>query len=372
MKSLHRIAAALLASAGLLTAGASLSPALAAAAPSTVFVQTDALSGNQIVAYDRHGGGHLEQIATYATGGLGGQLTGSASDHLASQGGLAYDRQDGLLLAVNAGSNTLAVFGVYGQRLALRQDIPTGGTFPASVTVGNGRVYVLNTAAGGDIQGYSVQSGRLVPIPGANVPLGLPQEAPQFTHTPGQIALTPDDSKIVVTTKAATNSIDVFDVAADGTLSAPVVNSEPGAVPFAVTFDQQGHLVVAEAAGALVAFQLQADDTLAQLDSVATEQAATCWVTQVHNRYYTSNTGSASVTGFFSSQGGNLLTNLGNTTTDAGPVDSATTPGEHFLFVQTGIEGKVDEFEVGAKGELTRIGAVTVPGAIGGEGIVVT
>ena len=184
MKPPHRIAAALLTSAALLTAGASLSPALAAAAPSTVFVQTDGLPGNQVVAYERHGGGALEQIGTYATGGLGGQLTGSVVDHLASQGGLAYDQHDGLLLAVNAGSNTLAVFGVYGQRLALRQDIPTGGTFPASVTVGNGRAYVLNSAGGGDIQGYSIQSGRLVPIPGANVALGLPQEEPQFTPHP--------------------------------------------------------------------------------------------------------------------------------------------------------------------------------------------
>ncbi|HEX5225192.1 MAG TPA: hypothetical protein VFW29_08685, partial [Solirubrobacteraceae bacterium] len=284
MRSSPRIAAALLASAALLTAGASLSPALAAASPSTVFVQTDGLSGNQIVAYDRHGGGGLQQIGTYSTGGLGGQLSGSVVDHLASQGSLAYDQRDDLLLAVNAGSDTLAVFGVYGQRLALRQDVPTGGSFPASVTVGDGRVYVLNAAAGGDIQGYAIRDGRLVPIPGANVTLGLPQEEPQFTHTPGQIALTPDGSKLIVTTKAASNAVDVLDVAPDGTLSAPVVNSEPEAVPFAVAFDGQGHPVVAEAAGALVAFQLEANDTLAQLDSVATEQAATCWVVGDHNR----------------------------------------------------------------------------------------
>jgi len=371
MKSPHRIAAALLTSAALLAAGAS-SAAVAAAAPSTVFVQTDGLSGNQIVAYDRHGGGALQQIGTYATGGLGGQLTGSVVDHLASQGGLAYDQQDGLLLAVNAGSGTLAVFGVYGQRLALRQDISTGGAFPASVTVGDGRAYVLNAAGGGDIQGYAIHAGRLAPIPGANVPLGLPQEEPQFTHTPGQVTLTPDGSKLIVTTKAASNAVEVFDVATDGTLSAPVVNSEPGAVPFAVAFDAQGDPVVAEAAGALVAFRLEADDTLAQLDSVATGQAATCWVVADHNRFFTSNAGSASLTGFLSSQGGNLLTDLGNTPTDAGTVDAAVAQGGHYVFVQTGAEGKVDEFEVGPKGTLTRIGAVTVPGAIGGEGIVVT
>jgi hypothetical protein len=38
--------------------------------------------------------------------------------------------------------------------------------------------------------------------------------------------------------------------------------------------------------------------------------------------------------------------------------------------VQTGGNGIVDEFSVAANGALTKIGAVTVPGAVGGEGIV--
>ncbi len=38
--------------------------------------------------------------------------------------------------------------------------------------------------------------------------------------------------------------------------------------------------------------------------------------------------------------------------------------------MQTGGNGIVDEFAVGAAGSLTEFGAVTVPGAVGGEGIV--
>ena len=130
--------------------------------------------------------------------------------------------------------------------------------------------------------------------------------------------------------------------------------------------------MVAEAAGSLVAFRLEADDTLTQLDSVATEQAATCWVVGDHNRFYASNAGSASLTGFISGQGGNLLTDIGNTPTDPGTVDAASAQGGHYVFVQTGAESKVDEFEVGPRGALVKVGAVTVPGAAGGEGIVVT
>src|SRR5471030_95319 len=55
---------------------------------SAVFVQTDNPSGNAIVAYDRNPGGTLSYAGTTATGGLGGVLTGSVVDHLASQGSL--------------------------------------------------------------------------------------------------------------------------------------------------------------------------------------------------------------------------------------------------------------------------------------------
>ena len=77
-----------------------------------VFVQTDNTAGNQVVAYDRAPGGTLSLAGTYNTGGLGGQLSGSVVDHLASQGSLTYDQRNNLLYAVNAGSNTVSVFSV--------------------------------------------------------------------------------------------------------------------------------------------------------------------------------------------------------------------------------------------------------------------
>src|SRR5215469_9781315 len=95
--------------------------------PGEVFAQTDAVSGNAIVVYDRAADGTLHQAGTYPTGGLGGVLAGSVVDHLASQGSLAYDRTSGLLYAVNAGSNTLTVFSVDGDRLIRRQVVSSGG-----------------------------------------------------------------------------------------------------------------------------------------------------------------------------------------------------------------------------------------------------
>ena len=336
-----------------------------------VFVQTDNPAGNQIVAYHRAHDGRLTQAGTYSAGGLGGILAGSVVDHLASQGSLTYDGRHGLLFAVNAGSNTVAVFSVRGDQLRLRQVTGSGGAFPVSVAVHGDLVYVLNAENGGAVQGYRIFLGRLFPIPGSNRALGLdPSATPQFTNTPGQVAFSPDGSQLIVTTKANGNDIDVFAVRFDGRLSAsPVVNSEPGTVPFAITFDAAGHLVVAKAGpNALATFALRQDGTVTLLDAVGTGQAATCWVAPDRGLLFASNAGSPSVSGYSSRPNGQL-TLLGNTTTDPGTVDATASPGGRFLYVQTGLNGIVDEFAVGSGGSLTEIGSVPVPGAAGGEGI---
>jgi len=379
-RTVRQIAGAI-ATAGLLAATASAAPALADnpghgpfgedGSGHAVFVQTDGLSGNQIVAYHRHGDGALTQSAIYPTGGLGGQLTGSVVDHTASQGALTYDRADNILLAVNAASNTVSVFSVYGSdHLALRQVIDSGGTFPASVTARHGEVFVLNALNGGSLQGYAVAGGRLVALPSLHRSLGLATpgtgDPEQFTHTPGQVAFSPDGSKLIVTTKAAGQSVEVFQVNPLGAISqTPVVTADPN-TPFAVTFDPQGHLLLAEAGGALASFLINSDATLTELSTVPTGQAATCWVTPAAGYYYTSNAGSATLTGFRDAFGGQL-TLLGNTPTSGGTID-ATSAGTN-LYVQGGLEGTVDEFTVASNGSLSSIGSLLVPGAAGGEGI---
>jgi len=337
----------------------------------TVFVQTDNPAGNQVVAYDRQPGGTLSDAGAYATGGLGGILSGSVVDHLASQGSLALSPDGTALIAVNAGSNTISVFGAHGDRLRLRQVISSGGVFPVSVAIHGGLVYVLNALNGGSIQGYRMVFGFLIPLPGSGRPLGLdPNAAPQFTNTPGQVAFSPDGTQLIVTTKANGNNVDVFAVGPRGYLSAaPVQNAEPGTVPFAITFDPAGNLVIAEAGtNALATFALSASGTIAALSTAATSQAATCWVTAIGGTLFASNAGSATVSSVADT--GGALSLLGQTGTDAGTVDSAATPDGRYLYVQAGGAGIVDEFAVGANGALTEVGSVTVPNAAGGEGIV--
>src|SRR5262249_18470117 len=156
-----------------------------------------------------------------------------------------------VLLAVNPGSSTVSVFRIVGDTLRLTETVPSGGTFPVSIAVHGGAVYVLNALGGGSVQGYLLLRDHLLPLPGSppRGSLGLdPNGSPQFPRTPGPVAFTPDGSKLIVTTKANGSAIDVFRVGLFGYLSpAPTVNSEPGTVPFAVAFDGAGNLVVAEA-----------------------------------------------------------------------------------------------------------------------------
>ena len=162
-----------------------------------MFVQTDNTAGNQVVAYHRNPNGTLAPAGTYATGGLGGVLNGSAVDHLASQGSLTYDPVHNLLYAVNAGSNTVSVFSVHGDQLSLRQVINSGGQFPVSVAVHGFNVYVLN-ALSANVQGYVSFFGRLFPLPDSDRSLGLtvPTNTNQFTNTPGQVAVSPNGAEL--------------------------------------------------------------------------------------------------------------------------------------------------------------------------------
>jgi 6-phosphogluconolactonase (cycloisomerase 2 family) len=336
-----------------------------------VFVQTDNTAGNQVIAYDQGLDGSLSEVGAYPTGGLGGELEGSVVDHLASQGSLAYDADNRLLYAVNAGSDTVSVFAVFGDRLSLQQVISSGGSFPVSVAVDHGLVYVLNAEGGGSLQGYRAGFGHLFPIPDSNRALGLPTETPRFTHTPGQVAFSPDGSKVIVTTKAAGSDIDVFAVQGFGRLSpTPVVNSEPGTVPFAVTFDQAGDLLITQAGtNAVTSYSLHDDGTVSPLSTLATGQAATCWIVRSGSVAYASNAGSATLSDVGLGAGGQL-TSLGTTETSAGTVDAAVAANGRFLYVLGGAAGTVDAFSIGAQGALSKVGTVTVPGAVGGEGIV--
>lgn len=339
-----------------------------------VFVQTNNPSGNAIDVFAEHPDGRLSLSETISTGGLGGQAAGSVADTLASQGSLVYDPQGRLLLAVNAGSDSLSVFSVQDRQLRLVQVVSSGGDFPDSIAVHGDLVYVLDAGGPGTVMGYRMFADRLIALPESARSLGLSNTTPpNFLTSPGQIGFSPDGSELIVTTKASTSSFEVFAVDPAGSLSAtPAVVADTGNVPFAFTFSPSGQLVAAEAANStLHTYVLGGGSLTSQSTSVADGQKALCWITAVGNYYYTANAGSNDVSAYsVASDGAPSL--LGTTgvvaTTDAGPIDMAASPDGSTLYVEAGAAGAVDEFHVNSDGSLGNLGSVAGLGA-GIEGI---
>jgi len=370
MKPIARAAAAFAVTAvSITTAAGAASATPGGHAVGEVYVPTNDPAGNVVRVYDRLADGSLRAAGSYATGGRGGALDGAVVDRLASQGSTLLDARSHVLYVVNAGSDTLTVFATQGSSLRRLQVVPTGGDFPVSVAVHDHRLVVLNARDGGSVQGFARLGTRLVRVPAWHRALGLdPSAAPEFTHTPGEVAFAPDGRAVLVTTKAGSNAIDVFRWGRSGLAPAPVVTSLPGAVPFAIAFDPRGHVVVAEASGVAATFALRASGSLDQLDALPTGQAATCWIVADGRHVFLSNAGSATLSAYAVGHRG-ALTAGAVTPTHPGTVDAVVTGDGRFLYVETGAQGVVDAFRVGPHGVLSVVGSTTVPGAAGGEGI---
>lgn len=368
---LATLAATATAASGLLTA-----PALADDASTThaVFVQTDEVNGNHVAAYRQAADGSLTFTHSYLTGGNGGVLPNSVIDHTASQGAVTYDELHQLLYVVNAGSNTLSVFGVDGTELSLRQVIGSGGTFPVSVAVHGAQVFVANAQRGGTIQGYLVAGRRLVAIPAWKRELGLDPTLVSFTQTPGQVAFSPNGDQLLVTTKGNRHSVQVFNLGPGGAPStAPIETVLPGTAPFAIAFDQQGNPIVTDggANASVITLALSPSGALTVLSIVPTFQRGTCWIIRDGKYAFTTNPGGPSVSSLALDANG-VPTLLSSTPTDPGTVDAAISHDGRYLYVETGATGTLDEFAVHADGSLSPIGSTVVANAVGAEGLATT
>lgn len=351
---------------------AAASPAQAAEREGgAVFVQTNNPAGNSIDAYRRNGDGSLTFVAAYATGGLGGRETGSASDPLATQGSLALAADGRLLVAVNAGSNSISVFRVSGAHLQLVQVLGSGGSFPTGIAIHDYLAYALNAGGTGAVSGFRIGGRSLEPIAGSTRTLGLANATPPFfLSSPAQVGFTPDGGHLIVTAKT-NGMVDVFSVGDGGRLSAAPVKNAAAPVPFAWVFDRAGRLVLNFAgSSSLQTFAINENNTIAPVSApVSDAQAALCWVTPAAGYLYGSNTGSNNVSQFKVLHNGTVvLVNSIAASGIPGAIDSAAAGG--FLYVQSGGSGTVHVFAIGEGGALTRVQIAGVPGGGSQEGIV--
>lgn len=326
-----------------------------------VFVMTNAADKNEIIAYRRTTDGLLEEGHMFLTGGRG---SGGTTDPLASQGSLTLSQDHHFLFAVNAGSGDISVFLVRGANLWLLDRVPCGGSEPVAVAQHGNLVYVVNAGGTSDVVGFWLQrDGRLRPIPNSTTFLSTGNSGP------GSLSFSPDGEFLLVTEKA-TNKIDAFHVQTNGTLAPVVVNPSAGPGAFAVLFAPNGSALVAETgpaggtdASAISSYSVLSNGTLSTIStSVPTLGAATCWlaITPDGKFAYTSNAGSATISGFAIGVNG-ALTPISGTIVGTNPagstnIDVAISADGKFLYTLNSGTGTVSIFAINADGALTSVG----------------
>jgi 6-phosphogluconolactonase (cycloisomerase 2 family) len=350
--------------AGGVAAGSLLSTVAFAAQPEgahAVFVMTNDALGNEVVAYPRASDGVLLPPTHYRTGGRG---SGGTVDPLISQGSLTLSPDGTQLIAVNAGSGTLSLFRVDGDKLHLTDQVPTQGSEPNAVAQYGNLVYVLNTAGSSSVVGFRLEDNQLRPI----------QNSLRFLSgnavTSSSLAFSADGSMLFVTERG-TNQIDAFRVKADGTLSNFVATPSAGAGVFALTVAPNGTVITAETGGggspsAESSYAVQPDGSLVAIStSLPTLGAANCWnvVTPDGRFVYTSNSGSSSIAGFSIGANGVLTpipgTVVGYNPTGSASLDIAVSRDGRYLFSLNAGTGKVGVFAIReSDGSLTNLGTV--------------
>jgi 6-phosphogluconolactonase (cycloisomerase 2 family) len=364
-----------------------------------VFVQSNDPEENSVLAFHRAADGKLTPTGEFRTGGRGGSQRDNPFDPLASQESLVFDRAHQMMIAVNAGSNTVTTFRVRGARLTDRRTVRSGGDFPSSIAVSGTTVYVLNAGGTTNVTGFRMTHRGLRPLRHSTRELGVTNDAvPLFTDSPPQVGFSPDGQHLVVTTKSA-NTLEVFGVGRGGRLTDQAVSTaSAGAVPFSFVFDQGGHLVVTEAAkSGVTSYRLEADGTLDVITpSVESGQQVLCWIARAGNFFYGTNPGSSTISlytvdaqgqvalkgknGVIATAGGEAAAaDVAAAATaaseapaadapsteapvaeaakapGAGPIDLAATADGGLLYVQNTLAGTIEGFRVGADGSLTLV-----------------
>jgi 6-phosphogluconolactonase len=325
-----------------------------------VFVMTNNVDKNEVIAYRRANDGALQESGRFATDGRG---SGGNNDPLESQGSLTLSQDHSLLFAVNAGSGSVSVFRVNGSTLSLVDKVISGGSEPNAVAQHGNLVYVVNVGGSSSVVGFTLDHGKLKQNPNSTRFLSTNNSGA------GGLAFSPDGSFLVVIERL-TNAIDVFSVQGDGTLSPIVVNPSAGPGAFSVSFASNEAALVSETGppgvangSAISSYEIAANGALSPIStSIPTLGAANCWnvVTPDGSFVYTSNAGSSTISGFAIANTG-ALTALPGTVVGTNPegstnLDIAVSSDGKFIYTLNSVAGAIGIFSVQKDGTLLNVG----------------
>ena len=357
---MHRLSrfAALAGVLGTLVAGLVAGP-VAAAGPQAVghvYVNNNSAGTNTVAGFDRHRDGSLTPIpgSPFAAGGAG---TGAP---FGSAGGLQRSSDGRYLLATDPGSDQLSVLRIKPNgRLQIADVVSSNGRTPTSIAVHGGLVYVANGGAGGsNYTGFRLNAGgHLSPIPGST--FALPDNA-----LPGQVLISPDGRRLVGTRvgpNAGPSFVDGFRIRPDGRLVA--ASGSPFAAqrigPFGSTFSpvHGDQLFVSNAhdganAGSVSVYDVAADGALTAIagSPFADLQTAPCWVaiSPDGSALFAVNTGASSISRYGVAADGSL-TLAGSTAMHGSGLrafDAAVSPDGSSLYVVDAGAAAVSAFAI--------------------------
>jgi 6-phosphogluconolactonase len=270
-------------------------------ASGAVYVQTNS-APNEVIAFRRADDGSLDRIGSVATGS-----DGDGSPHLTSQGSVALSRDGRHLLVTNTASDDLSVFSVAADgSIELRDRVRTGAA-PKSVAEHDGLVVVLNTGEPGLVSFRLHADGSIAPVEGGD------QALASSDADPAQVAFSPDGSMIVITERG-TDSIETYEVAADGTFGASRTVPSQGPTPYGFAFTSGGALVVTEAfraekgAAAASSYAIVDGSLVTRTSSVGNGRSEICWavVTPDDRFAFTTNFADGAVSRFAIAADGSL------------------------------------------------------------------
>lgn len=328
-----------------------------------VYTLSNQASGNMVLAYNRSADGTLTYSASYPTGGNG---TGGG---LGNQGAVVIgndEEDDNVLLAVNAGSNTISSFKITGNGLSLKSTINSGGTRPVSIAQYDDLVYVLNAGGTGNISGFWLgEDGKLTAIPNSSRPLS------SATAGAAEISFVRNGAVLAITEKA-TNKIITYTVDVSGLPGVMHSISSANPTPFGFAAAKNGNIYVSEAAGgapgasSVSSYHISEDGSISLTQGpVATTQTAACWVVLTGNGkyFYTTNAGSNNISSYSAKANtGNisLLQSIAATSAMT-PVDAALSNNSKFLYILNANGHSITAYSVAENGGLTAL-PVTVTG----------
>jgi 6-phosphogluconolactonase (cycloisomerase 2 family) len=322
-------------------------------APKSVYVMTNDPAGNAIMVFDRAADGVLSPAGMVPTGGLG---TGNG---LGSQGALILSHNNRWLFAVNSGSDNISSFEVRPDGLHLVGTYNSNGQRPVSLTTSGDLLYVLNAGGSGNIAGFWVNQGQLMPIPDSIKTLSNGGVGP--APAPGQVQFNAQGTVLVVTERA-TNLIVTYPVV-NGVATNPIFSPSVGAVPFGFDIDSQNYLIISEAQGSAQgtgasSYKLGSDGSVTPISqSVANGQGAACWLVISKNGHfaYTANAATNNLSSYKIANDGSLSLLEASVPTDMQPLDMDISTNGLFLYVIDGRSDTIRGFRINDDGTLASI-----------------